>query len=94
MNRRVEENGLSEASSPAQNDEYNVLAGGPRDGVPRHAIAAIRVQRTRRRHAHGQVRFRRPATASLPRPSTTATEDGRRNTPRLLEVGWTRGAGA
>ena len=60
VNRRIEENGLSEASSPAIANSgflaYNVLAGGPRDGVPRTPSPRRRRHVRSRRHAHGQVR--------------------------------------
>ena len=60
VNRRVEENGLSEASSPAIANSgflaYNVLAGGPRDGVLRTPSPRRRRHVRSRRHAHGQVR--------------------------------------
>ena len=60
VNRRVEENGLSEASSPALANAgfmaYNVLAGGPRDGVPRTPSPRRRRHVRSRRHADGQVR--------------------------------------
>ena len=97
VNRRIEENGLSEASSPAIANSgflaYNVLAGGPRRR-PTHAIAATPSPRPLAQACSRASTGLRPATASLPRPSTTATGRVPRSTPRLLEVGWTRGAGA